>query len=134
MIRIPHHDRRGTTAVEFALLAPVFLSMLMWIVEGGRMLWMKQSVAEVAFSTARCMSVSTACDTATKQKTYAVTRAAGYGQTVLSANVVSVANTTCNGVAGMSQVTVTAAFNSPVAKMLPMLPTNITALGCYPKI
>ncbi|GAA3709376.1 hypothetical protein GCM10022268_18330 [Sphingomonas cynarae] len=127
-------DRRGATAIEFALLAPVFLGMIFSLVEGGRMLWIKQTLAEVAFSTARCMSVSVACDTEAKQKGYALTRAAGYGQTLIAANVVPAPNTTCNGAAGMSQVTITTAFNSPVTGLLPILPSTVSGLGCFPKL
>ena len=132
--RILRSDRRGATAIEFALLAPVFLGMIFSLIEGGRMLWIKQALAEVAFSTARCMSVSVTCNTEAKQKAYALTRAAGYGQTLIAANIVSVPNTTCNGAAGMSQVTITTAFNSPATGLLPILPSTVSGLGCFPKL
>jgi Flp pilus assembly protein TadG len=127
-------DRSGATAIEFALLAPVFLGMIFSLVEGGRMLWIKQTLAEVAFSTARCMSVSTVCNTEAKQKSYALARAAGYAQKLVATDVVPVSNTTCNGAAGMSQVTITTAFNSPVTGLLPILPSTVSGLGCFPKL
>jgi Flp pilus assembly protein TadG len=129
-----HADRAGTTAIEFALLAPLFLGMIFSIVEGGRMLWIKQTLAEVAFSTARCMSVSAACNTEAKQKSYALVRAAGYAQKLVAADVVPVSNTTCNGTAGMSQVTITMPFSSPAAGLLPILPPTVSGLGCFPKL
>jgi Flp pilus assembly protein TadG len=125
-------DRRGATAVEFALLAPIFLGMLFTIVEGSRMLWIKQSINEVAFSTARCASVSGDCETVATQKSYAVARARTYGQTIGAADVVPLVNTTCNATAGMVKVTIATRFDSPVAGLIPGVPAVIEGVGCYP--
>lgn len=37
-------DRRGATAVEFALLLPVMLTLLMAVLETGRALWLRQDM------------------------------------------------------------------------------------------
>lgn len=125
-------DRRGATVVEFALLAPVFLSMLFGIVESARFLWIKQSLKEVAFSTARCTSVHTECETAAMRTDYAIARARSYGQALTAADIAVTPNTTCNGASGVVKVTMSVRFNSPVVGLLPSIPSDVTGLGCYP--
>lgn len=125
-------DRRGATAVEFALLAPIFLSMLFGIVESARFLWIKQSLNEVAFSTARCTSVHTDCETATARTDYAVARAQSYGQKLIATDVVVTQNTTCKATDGMVKVTIAVRFESPVVGLVPSIPAEVTGLGCYP--
>lgn len=125
-------DRRGATIVEFALLAPIFLSMLFAIVEGTRFLWIKQSLKEVAFSTARCTSVSTDCATPATRIAYAVARANAYGQRLATSGVAVTSNTTCNASGGMVRVTISTRFISPVVGLLPGIPPDVTGTGCYP--
>ncbi len=125
---------RGASAVEFALLAPVFLLMLFGIIEGSRMLWLRQTLGEVAYSTVRCMSVSSSCNTIDKQQNYAVTRASQYGVKLTTTNLAIQPNVTCEGNAASNQVAITAAFRSPVAGLVPGIPANITATACFPKL
>lgn len=126
--------RRGVTAVEFALVAPVFMMLLFGLIEGGRMLWLKQTLNEVAFSTARCMSVGTDCPTLAQQRAYAVTRAAGYGVTIAAADITITANTSCDGNANANRIAITERFNSPVLGLLPMLPSTVAAHACFPTL
>lgn len=125
-------DRRAATAVEFALLAPIFLSMMFGIIEGSRFLWIRQSLTEVAFSTARCTSVSSDCDTPTHQLAYAASRAQSYGQTLAATDVVVTSNTVCNAATGMVKVMLSTRFDSPAAGLLPSLPAEVRGVGCYP--
>jgi len=125
-------DRRAATAVEFALLAPVFLSMMFGIIEGSRFLWIRQSLGEVAFSTARCTSVSTDCQTPASRIAYATARAQSYGQTLTASDVDVTANTTCNATGGMVRVMLSTRFDSPVVGLLPSIPTEVRGMGCYP--
>ena len=121
----------GAAALEFGLLAPVFLMMMLGLFEGGRMFWTRQVVSEVAYSTARCMSVNTACNTATLQKNYAVDRARRYGVRIVAANVTPVANTTCRSQTGSNSVTVSVAFTSAARGFVP-LPATLSSTACFP--
>ena len=121
----------GASAVEFALLAPVFLTMLFGIIEGSRMFWMKQALDEIAYSTARCMSVSSACDTVTSQQSFATGRATGYGLRIATADVILAANVTCRGQPAGNSVTVSAPFRTALGELLPM-PTTVSATACFP--
>ena len=124
--------RRGGATVEFALLAPAFFMMLFGIIEGGRMIWTQQTIAEVAFSTVRCMSVDTACALPEDQRDHAIARALDYGLTVGAADVTPEPNATCTGLAAANAVTIRLAFDSPVAGLMPGLPASLTARACYP--
>lgn len=44
MVRAILGDRRGATAVEFALILPVFLALLLGTMEIGRLLWVRSTL------------------------------------------------------------------------------------------
>ncbi len=50
-------DRRGATAVEFALVAPVLLAMLFGGIEAGRYLWFAAALDHAVGAAARCAEV-----------------------------------------------------------------------------
>ena len=57
-------DRLGATAVETALLMPVFLMLLLGAMEVGRMTWAQAGLNYAVEEAARCASVTpTACGT-----------------------------------------------------------------------
>lgn len=126
---------RGATAIEFALLAPVFLLLLFGIIEVGRLLWVKQVLTEASFSAARCAALgTTACKAASDVQAFAAARALRWGLKLDSAQVGYTASTTCDGNAGMVQVTVSYAFASPLSGFLTMLPATVQGRGCFPKL
>lgn len=52
-------DRSGATIVEFALTAPLLLTMMFGIIESGRMMWTYQALQHGAQIAARCAAVDT---------------------------------------------------------------------------
>ena len=55
----------GAIAVEFAILAPVFLALVFGTIEFGRLMWTYQALQETAIAGARCMALpQTACASA----------------------------------------------------------------------
>ena len=50
----------GGAVVEFALVAPTFLMFIFLILDGGRMIFTKQSLDEVTTATARCVAIQAA--------------------------------------------------------------------------
>lgn len=123
---------RGASAIEFALLAPVFFMMLFGLVEFSRYAWTRQTLDEVAYSTARCMSVQSTCSSLATRQAHAVQRAAGYGVTIVAANVTPTSNTSCKGYSASNSVRITKVFNSPVQGFLPGLGDNIVSTACFP--
>lgn len=134
MIALPRllQCARGATVVEFALIAPVLFLVMFGIIEGSRMVWTRQTLEEVAYATARCMSVDTACATQSDQQTYATTQAGGYGVTIVAADVAPQINVACNGFAGSSKVTITHTFDSVLDGMVPGFSGSLTAESCFP--
>lgn len=127
-------DRRGATAVEFALLAPVFLLLLCGMIEIGRMLWAKQVLTEVAYGAARCASLEGQCKTAADIRSFATSRAAGWGLKLDPQQVGYTAITLCDGNAGNAQVTLRYALASPIAGLVPGLAGDVEARGCFPRL
>lgn len=125
----------GSTAVEFAFVAPAFLSMLFLTIEGARMVWINQALKDVAFSTARCMAVDeTNCDTDAKRKSFAVSRALLSRIVITAADVTIEPNVTCNSNSGQNRVTVSKAFNSPVTGFFPGMAGNVSTHACFPTL
>lgn len=125
-------DRAGAAVIEFALLAPVALAMLFALIEVGRAYWIKQTLNDVAYATARCMSVASTCDTNARQKNYALERARDLAVILYESDVTVVEATTCKGVPGANMVSVTHQFVSPIKGFLPFLPAEISATACFP--
>lgn len=65
LARLPA-DIRGATAVEFALIAPILLSLLLGAVEAGRFIWIDAALDHAMREAARCASLDPeGCTTAT---------------------------------------------------------------------
>ncbi|TDN86656.1 TadE-like protein [Stakelama pacifica] len=122
---------RAATAVEFALLAPLFFLMLFGIIEMSRVLWAQETIEEVAFATARCMSVSDQCASEAQQRQFALARASHSGIGLTGADVVLLPNADCNGVPA-NAVRLTTSFASPVRGLVPGIPQKLQAEACFP--
>ena len=71
-------DCRGTTAVEFALLAPAFFMLMSAVIEGGLLLWTQIGLQHGAQAASRCASVNqTLCGTSANVQTYAAQQSLG---------------------------------------------------------
>jgi Flp pilus assembly protein TadG len=71
-------DDRGTTVVEFALTAPLFLALLFGVTEAGIALWTQFGLQYGVEAAARCATVKPAtCGTSSQIASYAATNALG---------------------------------------------------------
>ena len=114
----------GVSAVETALLLPLFLALLLGIVEFSRALWTQAALQYAVEAAARCAAVNTTtCDNAADTKTFAATQA--YGMTVASSNF-SVTTPSCG-----NQVSVSYAFPFIVPQLVPGNLT-LSAKSCHP--
>jgi Flp pilus assembly protein TadG len=117
-------DRRGATAVEFALILPPFLLLLFGVVEFGRALWTQSALHFAVEEAARCATVdATNCATTTQVQKFAVSRAAGLG---LANAVFSLTTPACG-----NQVSASYPFPFVLANMFPNV--TLTAQSCFPK-
>jgi len=122
--------RRGATAVEFGLVAPAFLVMVLGAVEVGRAMWIKATLQFAVEEAARYAIVNTSASTATVA-TQAQTSCTGTG---MSANV-------CNGAfaavqdttGGRTYVSITATYNFQViAGIVPYPDVTLNAKSRVP--
>lgn len=119
-------NKRGTSAVEFALLAGPFLLLLFGVVEFSRALWTRQVLLDVTTSAARCVAVvQQECADAAgayslmATEDFVLDHARSLGVTLREPIVVK-PDTTCNGLDGFAHVELEANFVSvfPIDQLL----------------
>ena len=141
---MPRRLRRaqdGAAAVEFALVAPMFLALLFGTFEFGRALWVQQALQEIASSGARCMALPQSACASAGAHTYNAARTMTYIQQVANQWGVALPNgnidqnnsANCGGASGFSKVSVAVAFQSAVPNLVNMLGgIPLTATACFP--
>jgi hypothetical protein len=129
----------GASAVEFALVAPVFLLMLFGMIEFARLFWTTHALHETALATARCMGIpQLECEdggaySSKNAIAFARSKAAGWLiQLDLSAIVLD-RNSSCHGLEGLSRVSIDYRFTTVVPNFLTSLAggTQLKAEACY---
>ncbi|WP_223798321.1 TadE/TadG family type IV pilus assembly protein [Sphingomonas nostoxanthinifaciens] len=136
-------DARGGAAVEFALVAPTFLMFLFLLLDGGRMMFAKQALYELASASARCAAVNaTTCPLtgSTTVSDWAAARGKARSNLALDRTMVTVTQVTtatagvCGGVAGMMKSTITMPFKKGAMMLLPqaVAPASLVATACFP--
>lgn len=128
----------GTTAVEFALVAPMFLMLVFGTIEFGRLLWTEEALQQTAIAGARCVAIAQGTTQNSPcasggTTTYIQNIAKGWGLSLASITPSTSAN--CGGSGGgFSQVTLTSTFTSVAPKLVQLASGGITlsASACYP--
>lgn len=121
-------DRRGAAAVEFALLAPAFLTMLIGTVMMAMMFFTNSSLHFAVEAAARCASVkTTVCTNATTTQAFAASNYFGAS----TAPVFTCTGRTCGGTAACGnkvsgQISFTFEFG------MGRYVTPLRADACYP--
>jgi Flp pilus assembly protein TadG len=136
--RQPGWDARGTTAIEFALVAPVFLMLIFGAIEYSRLLWTLNALQQVAFDGARCMAIpQSACAVggsydSTNTTAHITQTGSQWGLSLQSVNLSQ--NVSCGGTTGFSRVQVSTNFVTPVPQivLLAAAGTTLQATACYP--
>lgn len=86
-------NRRGTTALEYGLLAPALMLLFVGILDVGRLMWEYNSLLHGAAAAARCGAVDqNNCMTGAQIKAYAATQTWG---TLVTAPYFGVSFTSC---------------------------------------
>jgi Flp pilus assembly protein TadG len=127
----------GASAIEFALVAPMFLMIVFGTIEFGRLLWTKQALQQTAIAGARCMAIAqgaiqgSPC-AAGGTTSYIQSVASGWGLSLQSSNIQL--SSSCGTTSGFSQVQITSTFNTPVPQLVQLATggTQLTATACYP--
>lgn len=138
MIRRLSQDRRGATAVEFALVAPALLAAIFLLLEGGRMIWTQQVLQETAFAAARCMALkSDGCTAPGDMPGWAVAHAAASGVRIPAESVTpeadaGKANALCDNRTGMNSIAIVSPYAVAAGNILPATVHALTASACFP--
>jgi len=115
----------GATAVETAIVLPVFLLFLFSIIEGGLLFWTQSTLQFAVEAAARCAAVNTTlCGTASAIQTYAASQA--YGTTIPSSTF-TFTQPSCG-----YQVSASYVFSFIVSEVYPAGTITLTATSCYP--
>jgi TadE-like protein len=135
----------GATAVEFALVLPMFLMLVFGAIEFGRFLWTQEALQETAIAGARCVAIAQGSNPTSSpcasSGSYSATNAKSYIQQIASGWGLSIPSSGINpdpvgsgGCTGLSQVTLTSTFNSVVPNLVQLGAGGITmtASACYP--
>lgn len=116
--------RAGTTAVEFALIAPALFTILFGALEFGRLLWTQAALHYAVEEAARCASVTpTVCGTSAQITSYAA-------NAVTPLTIASTAFTSTTPSCG-HQVSASFNYQFVVTGLFPFTPT-LTAQACFP--
>ena len=100
-------DRRGGAAIEFAILAPVLFTVMLGIVEMGRMFYVRQSLEYATEQAARYYMLNPTTDSGTVT-TYLQGQMAGGMGTNISVGYVDTAS--CNGNSSVTCTMITATY------------------------
>lgn len=121
-------DRRASVALEYGLIAPLLLVLVLGIIDTGRLIWTYTTLYRATEAAARCGAINdTACATAAQIQSYAVAEA--WGLTV-SSSAFTVTTPSCG-----LQVRATYDFTSIVPGfdlVAPMGLVTLQATACYP--
>jgi Flp pilus assembly protein TadG len=130
------NDIKGTTALEFALVSLIVMTLIIGAMEVGLTLWTRGTLQSIAARTARCAAITaTACTTVTPAQ-YAANLANAWlaSGMIQASNVTVTTATTCftaTGTGSFEVVTITA---SPWAGTIayPLGTQTETVKACYP--
>lgn len=116
-------DESGTTALEFALTAPVFFLFIFGIIEIGLLLWTQIGIQHGAEMAARCASInSTLCPNPNAVTSYATQQSFGL---TLPSSTFTYSTPACG-----NQVNANYTFQFPA--IFGLSPLNLTAQACFP--
>ncbi len=116
-------DRRGASALEFALIAPAFFMFVFGVIEMGLLFWTQIGMQHGAEMAARCASVNNVlCGNTAAITSYAAQQSLGLS---LPPSTFSVATPGCG-----NQVNGSYVFQFP--QILNVSPLTLTAQACFP--
>ncbi|WP_294392674.1 TadE/TadG family type IV pilus assembly protein [uncultured Sphingomonas sp.] len=134
-------DERGSTVTEFAFVCPVFLMFLFLILDGARVMFVKQEVNGLAADVARCAAIkASGCTSIDTAKSYAVALGNTRPQIAITTANVDLALTTdtdrarCGNLAGMMRATITVPYGRGSMTLLPQsaMPSTLVSTSCFP--
>jgi uncharacterized membrane protein len=124
--------RNGSTAIEFAIVAAVFLPLCLAIIDAGLLMWTQGTLQSTASLTARCAALTSPLCTNPSQ--FAVTTAGNW----VFPNIITVANVTpaptvvCVAHLSLMMVTITCPYWAGTVLPPPLNGRTLTAVAYFP--
>lgn len=117
------HDR-GAVALEYAIILPVLLLMILGALDAGRVMWLQVTLERAVEAAARCAAINeTTCGSTAQVQNYAAAQA--YGAT-MGASAFVAASASCG-----TRVTGTVPFTFAIPWVMRRKIT-LSATACYP--
>jgi Flp pilus assembly protein TadG len=118
-------DRRGASAIEFASLAWVFITLVFGVLEVGQLFWTQSALQHAVEMAARCTTVNaTTCGSSSAVQSFAASQAYGLS---LPAATFTWSTPACG-----NQVTASYVYTF-ITAFFPTPTITLTAKSCYPK-
>ena len=117
--------RLGATAVEFAIVMPIFLAMVLGVIEMSRALWIKATMQYAAEQTTRYFMVNNT-KTTTELETYAQARFLEMGMASIVADVTYAATQDTSTTPDNMTITLTYSFEALVS-LIPVPDVTLSA-------
>jgi Flp pilus assembly protein TadG len=123
-------NNSGSTSLEFALVAPIWLAFVVGIVQAGMLTWLDNEMHAVVDVTARCMAVNvnvtgaSKCYDASSMRTYAMSIS---WPALWSATDFHLNDSNAGTCTGGSQVSISYAVS-----LLHVVPITLAAKACFP--
>ena len=139
-------SRSGAAAVEFALVVPALLVLVMGVFEYGRYLWTVNALQQTVTVTARCAGLLApasagvaGCATSgafdsSQTKAFAEQLAGSYGVSLADSNLTVSHSATCSSLSGFSQVSLNYTFTTFVPGLVKAMANGytISESACFP--
>jgi len=119
-------DRRGVTAIEFAIVSPILILMIFGVIETGRFMFINNAMDSALANSARLWMV----DPSTPESTVKATYCERFTLTSCDTTQFVVSTKTVDG-QNWRTLSASTDFTSPVAGLLP-LPTRVTRTESVP--
>ncbi len=124
-------DRLAATAVEFAIVASLFIPLCLGALDAGLLLWTKGILQSTAARTARCAALGTTACSDPRQ--FAVTTAGNWAfPGIITKADVAQPVAVCISSAQLTKVTITSAYWAAVVMPAPFAHTTLTAVAYFP--
>jgi hypothetical protein len=120
-------DDRASAALEFAVVAPLWMAFVIGVMQVGMLLWVDNMMHDVVDASARCMAIGTTCTDQTSMQNYAMQITVFSPGFFWQASDFHLNDAVAGACAGGSQVSITYAY-----KLLYLHPLTISSKSCYP--
>lgn len=115
---------RGTAALEYAIILPALLMMILGALDAGRVMWLQVTLERAVEAAARCAAINaTTCGSAAKVQSYAAAQAFG---TTISASAFLSSTASC-GTSVTGTLPFTFVIPWPAKRKI-----ILSATACYP--